>query len=93
MSLIRYIIISDFNDSDTLSQSNNLKHSIMQGKFIILLFILSKYIQFKNAATDLREAVGLAMNTLIELKNIRTNINNFFKNIFEKGSALTHHLY
>lgn len=57
--------ISNWNDGDTSSQANSLKHSVLQGEFIISLFVLSKIFsiglplskQFQSIDINLKEAM------------------------------------
>ena len=92
--------ISSWADGDTSSQANNLKNSILQGEFIISLLVLSKIFaiglplskQFQSVAIDLREAMVLANATLSELKTIRSNVDEYFHDIYTKAFALAQEL-
>ncbi|KAL4126812.1 hypothetical protein QTP88_011021 [Uroleucon formosanum] len=103
--LLEYVIdssdtISSWADGETLSQANNLENSILQEKLIISLLVLSKIFavglplskQFQSVAIDLREAMVLANANPSELKTIRSNINEYFHDIYTKASTLAQEL-
>lgn len=48
--------------------------------------------QFQSVAIDLREAMILANATLFELKTIRSNIDEYFHDIYTKASVLAREL-
>jgi len=100
VSLIFLDTRSNWNDSGIYSQANNLKHSILQWEFIVSLFVLSKVFaiglplskQFQSVDIDLREAMSLAHETLVELKNIRNNVDECFHDIYTKATDLAEEL-
>jgi len=48
--------------------------------------------QFQSVAIDLREAMVLSNATLSELKTIRSNVDEYFHDIYTKASALVQEL-
>lgn len=88
--------IAEWTDKDTSKEARSILNSILQGQFMIALFVtakvfaigrpLSKHMQ--KIDVDLRTAVSLAEETASNLQNLRTNADNEFKEIFEQATKL-----